>query len=133
MDLKGLMHDAGKGKRNLLFTYSCRSAEPGIQMRTGSGGDNYDNVLAYKINALYMKKLIKPSGPGRYIEDVQIVNLEGLVLHQLMSAFRTELTNHCRRCSLPIKVKNRKDTTYCLHLKQRTGTREIHEPTTQAF
>jgi putative transposase len=42
----------------------------------GSVGDSYDNALAETINGLYKTELIKPRGPWKTVNDVEIATAE---------------------------------------------------------
>ena len=48
----------------------------GIDASIGATGSSYDNALAETINGLYKTELIKPRGPWRTVEHVEIATLE---------------------------------------------------------
>ncbi|NHP13954.1 transposase [Rhodococcus sp. IC4_135] len=50
--------------------------EVGIDASIGATGSSYDNALAETINGLYKTELIKPRGPWRTVEHVEIAALE---------------------------------------------------------
>ena len=52
------------------------SPEAGIDASIGTTGDSYDNALAETINGLYKTELIKPRGPWRTVEQVEVATLE---------------------------------------------------------
>jgi len=53
-----------------------RLAEAGIDPSVGSVGDAYDNALAESVIGLFKTELIKPRGPWRTVEQVEIATLE---------------------------------------------------------
>jgi putative transposase len=58
------------------IAFTERLIEAGIDASIGSTGDSYDNALAETINGLYKTELIKPRGPWRTVEHVEIATLE---------------------------------------------------------
>jgi putative transposase len=75
-DLAGLIchHDAGSQYTSIAYTE--RLAEAGIDPSVGSIGDAYDNALAETVIGLFKTELIKPRGPWRTVEQVEIATLE---------------------------------------------------------
>jgi putative transposase len=75
-DLAGLIchHDAGSQYTSIAYTE--RLAEAGIDPSVGSVGDAYDNALAESVIGLFKTELIKPRGPWRTVEQVEIATLE---------------------------------------------------------
>jgi putative transposase len=73
--LAGLIchHDAGSQYTSIAFTE--RLAAAGVQPSVGSVGDAYDNALAESVIGLYKTELIKPRGPWRTAEQVEIATL----------------------------------------------------------
>jgi putative transposase len=73
--LAGLIchHDAGSQYTSIAFTE--RLAAAGAQPSVGSVGDAYDNALAESVIGLYKIELIKPRGPWRTAEQVEIATL----------------------------------------------------------
>ena len=66
-------HDAGSQYTSIAFT--GRLAAAGAQPSVGSVGDAYDNALAESVIGLYKTELIKPRGPWRTAEQVEIATL----------------------------------------------------------
>jgi putative transposase len=66
-------HDAGSQYTSIAFTE--RLAAAGAQPSVGSVGDAYDNALAETVIGLYKTELIKPRGPWRTCEQVEIATL----------------------------------------------------------
>ena len=56
--------------------YAERLAEAGIAASTGSIGNSYDNALAETINGLYKTELIRPRGPWRTVDQVELATAE---------------------------------------------------------
>jgi transposase InsO family protein len=60
----------------LSIKYTERLAEAGIEPSVGSVGDSCDNALAETINGLYKTEVIRPRGPWRSLEAVELATLE---------------------------------------------------------
>jgi putative transposase len=75
-DLSGLIHHNDRGSQYTSIAFTDRLIEAGIDASIGSTGDSYDNALAETINGLYKTELIKPRGPWRTVEHVEIATLE---------------------------------------------------------
>ena len=60
----------------LSIRYTERLALAGIEPSVGSRGDSYDNALAETIIGLYKTELIRPRGPWRNLEDIELATLE---------------------------------------------------------
>ena len=75
-DLSGLVchHDAGSQYTSIAYTE--RLAQAGIDPSVGTVGDAYDNALAETVIGLFKTELIKPRGPWRTVEQVEIATLE---------------------------------------------------------
>jgi putative transposase len=72
-DLAGLVHhtDAGLQYTSIAFTERLTAAEV-----SGTVGDAYDNALAESVIGLFKTELIKPRGPWRTAEQVELATLE---------------------------------------------------------
>lgn len=75
-DLSGLIHHNDRGSQYTSIAFTDRLIEVGIDASIGSTGSSYDNALAETINGLYKTELIKPRGPWRTVEHVEIATLE---------------------------------------------------------
>jgi putative transposase len=75
-DLSGLVHHNDAGSQYTSIAFSERLAEVGIDPSVGSVGDAYDNALAESVIGLFKTELIKPGGPWRTVEQVEIATLE---------------------------------------------------------
>ena len=72
---EGLIHHSDKGSQYLSIRYTERLQEAGIEGSVGSVGDSYDNALAETINGLYKTETIRPNGPWRNVDEVEIATL----------------------------------------------------------
>jgi putative transposase len=74
-DLSGLVHHTDAGSQYVSFAFTERLIEEGVDPSVGSVGDAYDNALAESQIGLYKSELIRPEGPWRGVEDVEIETL----------------------------------------------------------
>jgi putative transposase len=75
-DLAGLIHHTDAGSQYTSIAFTDRLADAGISASVGTVGDAYDNALAESVNGLFKTELIKPRGPWRTAEQVEIATLE---------------------------------------------------------
>jgi putative transposase len=75
-ELSGLVHHNDAGSQYTSIAFTDRLAEAGIDPSVGSVGDAFDNALAESIIGLFKTELIKPGGPWRTVEQVEIATLE---------------------------------------------------------
>jgi putative transposase len=75
-DLTGLIDHHDRGAQYTSIAYTERLSEAGIDPSIGTTGDSYDNALAETINGLYKTELIKPRGPWRTADHIEIATLE---------------------------------------------------------
>jgi putative transposase len=73
--LAGLIHHTDAGSQYTSIAFTERLAAAGAQPSVGSVGDAYDNALAETVIGLYKTELIKPRGPWRTAEQVEIATL----------------------------------------------------------
>ena len=62
-------------KQYTSIAFTERLAAAGAQPSVGTVGDAYDNALAESVIGLYKTELIKPLGPWRTAEQVEIATL----------------------------------------------------------
>lgn len=74
--LESVVAHSDRGSQYTALKYGERLAEAGIAASVGSVGDSYDNALAETINGLYKTELIKPTGPWKSVDDVEIATAE---------------------------------------------------------
>lgn len=58
------------------FAVTERLAEAGIRPSVGAVGSSYDNALAETINGLFKTELIRPRGPWRSADHVELATAE---------------------------------------------------------
>jgi putative transposase len=73
--LSGLVHHTDAGSQYTSIAFTERLAAAGAQPSVGSVGDAYDNALAETVIGLYKTELIKPRGPWRTAEQVELATL----------------------------------------------------------
>lgn len=74
--LEGLVCHSDAGSQFTSIRYGERLAELGAAPSIGSVGDSFDNAMAEAVNSLYKRELIRPRGPWRTIDDVELATLE---------------------------------------------------------
>jgi putative transposase len=75
-DLSGLIHHHDAGSQYTSIAFTERLAQVGIDPSVGSVGDAFDNALAETVIGLFKTELIKPRGPWRTVEQVEVAALE---------------------------------------------------------
>ena len=75
-ELTNLVHHTDRGSQYTSIRFSERLAEVGIAASVGTVGDSYDNALAETINGLFKTELIKPRGPWRTVDHVELATAE---------------------------------------------------------
>ncbi len=71
-----LVHHSDRGVQYLAIRYTDRLAEAGAVTSVGSRGDSYDNALAETVMGLYKTELIRPRGPWRSVDQVELATAE---------------------------------------------------------
>jgi putative transposase len=74
-DLTGLVHHTDAGSQYTSFAFTHRLIDAGVDPSVGSAGDAYDNALAESQIGLYKTELIRPEGPWRDVEHVEVETL----------------------------------------------------------
>ena len=74
--LAGLIHHHDAGSQYASIAFTERLAAAGAVASVGSVADAYDNALAESVIGLFKTELIKPRGPWRTVEQVEIATLE---------------------------------------------------------
>ena len=75
-DLAGLIHHTDAGSQYTSIAFTERLAAAGVSGSVGTVGDAYDNALAESMIGLFKTELIKPCGPWRTVEQVEIATLD---------------------------------------------------------
>jgi putative transposase len=73
--LAGLVHHTDAGSQYTSIAFTERLAAAGAQPSVGTVGDAYDNALAESVIGLFKTELIKPQGPWRTAEQVELATL----------------------------------------------------------
>ena len=66
----------GPGGAPTSIRFGERLTDAGIRPSVGAVGSSYDNALAETINGLYKTELIRPRGPWRTVEQVEVATAE---------------------------------------------------------
>ncbi|MFL4952990.1 integrase core domain-containing protein, partial [Streptomyces sp. MMS24-I31] len=74
-DLDGLVHHRDAGSQYLAIRYTQRLSEAGAAPSVGSVGDALDNALMESTIGLFKTETIKPGGPWRTLDDVELATL----------------------------------------------------------
>ncbi|GAA0347260.1 hypothetical protein GCM10010319_24790 [Streptomyces blastmyceticus] len=74
-DLHGLIHHSDAGSQYVSIRYTDRLREAGAAPSVGTVGDAYDNALMESTIGLFKTETIKPGGPWRTLDDVEIATL----------------------------------------------------------
>jgi putative transposase len=74
-DLTGLVHHTDSGSQYTSLAFTQRLIDAGVDPSVGSVGDAYDNALAESQIGLYKTELIRPHGPWRGVEHVELGTL----------------------------------------------------------
>jgi putative transposase len=74
--LAGLVHHTDAGSQYTSIAFTERLAAAGAQPSVGTVGDAYDNALAESVIGLFKTELIKPQGPWRTAEQVELATLD---------------------------------------------------------
>ena len=75
-EFNGLIHHTDAGTQYTSIAFTERLAQAGAAPSVGSVGDAYDNALAETVIGLFKTELVKPHGPWRTVEQVEIATLE---------------------------------------------------------
>jgi putative transposase len=74
-DLSGLVHHTDAGSQYTSFAFTSRLIDAGVDPSVGSVGDAYDNALAESQIGIYKTELIRPDGPWRDVDHVELATL----------------------------------------------------------
>jgi putative transposase len=75
-DLAGLVHHTDAGSQYTSIAFTERLSAAGVSGSVRTVGDAYDNALAESVIGLFKTELIKPRGPWRTAEQVELATLE---------------------------------------------------------
>ena len=74
-DLTGLIHHTDAGSQYTSFAFTQRLIDEGVDASVGSVGDAYDNALAESQIGAYKTELIRPEGPWRDVDQIELATL----------------------------------------------------------
>jgi transposase InsO family protein len=93
-DLTGLVHHTDAGSQYTSIAFTDRLAAAGVDPSMGSVGDAFDNALAESVIGLFKTELIKPRGPWRTVEQVEIATLGTSTGSTTAASTRSAATSH---------------------------------------
>jgi putative transposase len=67
-----VLHPPVESGQYTSFAFTSRLIEAGVDASVGSVGDAYDNALAESQIGIYKSELIRPDGPWRGVEHVEL-------------------------------------------------------------
>jgi putative transposase len=116
-DLSGLVCHSDAGSQYCSIRCTERLATAGAAPSVGSVGDAFDNALAETTIGLFKTELIKPRGPWRGVDDIEIATLEWVdwYNHRRLHSTRCDIT--------PIELET-------AHYRQHAALAEAGQPTT---
>lgn len=71
-DLSGPVHHTDAGSQYVSFAFTQRLVDESVDPSVGSVGDAYGNALTASQIGLYKAELIRPEGPWRGVEQVEL-------------------------------------------------------------
>lgn len=74
-DVTGVIQHSDAGAQYTAIRYAERLADAGAIASIGSVGDSYDNALAESVIGLYKNECVKPDGPFRTVDDLELATL----------------------------------------------------------
>ncbi len=74
-DCKDLFTTRTPGPNTSLSSYTSRLEDAGALASIGSVGDSYDNAQAESLIGLYKLECVRPDGPWRTVEDLELATL----------------------------------------------------------
>ena len=74
-DVTGVVHHSDAGSQYTAIRYADRLTEVGALASIGTVGDSYDNALAESVIGLYKAECVRPDGPFRTVDDLELATL----------------------------------------------------------
>ena len=71
----GVVHHSDAGSQYTSIRYATRLADAGALASIGSVGDSFDNALAESVVGLYKTECVRPDGPWRGVDDLELGTL----------------------------------------------------------
>jgi putative transposase len=75
-DIDGVVHHSDAGSQYTSIRYSNRLLDAGAVASIGTVGDSYDNALAESLIGLYKTECVRPDGPWRGVDDLELATLD---------------------------------------------------------
>ena len=75
-DIDGVVHHSDAGSQYTSIRYSNRLLDAGAVASIGTVGDSYDNALAESLIGLYKTECVRPEGPWRGVDDLELGTLD---------------------------------------------------------
>jgi putative transposase len=73
--IDGLVHHSDAGAQYTAIRYANRLVEAGAVASIGTVGDSYDNALAESVVGLYKTECVRPEGPWRGADDLELATM----------------------------------------------------------
>jgi putative transposase len=73
--MDGLIHHSDAGSQYVAIRYTERLADAGAVASIGTVGDSYDNAQAESLIGLYKLECVRPDGPWRGVDDLELATL----------------------------------------------------------
>jgi putative transposase len=108
----GVVHHSDAGSQYTSIRYTNRLADAGAIASIGTVGDSYDNAEAESLIGLYKTECVRPDGPFRTVDDLELATLSWVHwfnhnrLHSAI-AYKTPMeheTEHYRHNPAPTAV-----------------------------
>jgi len=74
-DVTGVIQHSDAGAQYTAIRYAERLADAGAIASIGTVGDSFDNALAESVIGLYKNECVKPDGPFRTVDDLELATL----------------------------------------------------------
>jgi putative transposase len=74
-DVDGVIHHSDAGSQYTAIRYTSRLADAGAVASIGTVGDSYDNAEAESLIGLYKAECVRPDGPFRGLDDLELATL----------------------------------------------------------
>jgi putative transposase len=74
-DVTGVIHHSDAGSQYTAIRYTTRLADAGAVASIGTVGDSYDNAEAESLIGLYKAECVRPDGPFRTDDDLELATL----------------------------------------------------------
>ena len=74
-DVDGVIHHSDAGAQYTAIRYTSRLTDAGAVASIGTVGDSYDNAEAESLIGLYKAECVRPDGPFRGLDDLELATL----------------------------------------------------------